>query len=80
MFSLVYAVFHATVRVVDVAKKNALHTQLLASVISTGPGEKLDERLSALTLKTKTGISRTRELHDDSNVCTTDHELPGYVE
>lgn len=55
----VYAVFHATVRVVDVAKKNALHTQLLASVISTGPGEKLDERLSALTPKTKTGISRT---------------------
>ncbi|KAG9101703.1 inositol polyphosphate 5-phosphatase [Ceratobasidium sp. 370] len=53
----VYAIFHATARVIDIAKKNALQAQLLASVTSTGLHESLDEKLAALTVKT--GIART---------------------
>lgn len=56
----VYAVFHATVRMIDVAKRNALQAQLLASVTRTTPGQSLDEKLAALSFKPeKTGIART---------------------
>ncbi|KAG8756095.1 inositol polyphosphate 5-phosphatase, partial [Ceratobasidium sp. 428] len=53
----VYAIFHATARMIDISKKNALQVQLLASVTSTGPHERLDEKLATLTIKT--GIART---------------------
>ncbi|KAF8607527.1 inositol polyphosphate phosphatase [Ceratobasidium sp. AG-I] len=76
----VYAVFYTTVRVIDVAKRSALQAQLLASVTATGPDEKLDEKLAALTLNTKTGISRTRELHDDANKCAPTHVLLRRIE
>lgn len=63
------------VRVIDVAKRNALQAQLLASVATTGPGEKLDEKLAALALNSKTGIDRTRELHGNAYGCTVAHML-----
>ena len=40
----------ADVRIIDAVKKAALSRMLLESVISTTPGEKLDEKLSALAL------------------------------
>ncbi|THH12240.1 hypothetical protein EW145_g127 [Phellinidium pouzarii] len=46
----VFAIFRAEVRVVDAAKRNALHHLLLDSVLSTGPDEKLDEKLAMMTL------------------------------
>lgn len=52
LFTAVYAVFYATIRIIDVAKRDALRAQLLAN-------ETLDEKFGALTLKT--GIARTRE-------------------
>jgi hypothetical protein len=40
----------ADVRIIDAMKKAALSRMLLESVVSTAPGEKLDEKLSALAL------------------------------
>jgi hypothetical protein len=40
----------AEVRVIDSVKRAALSRLLLESVVSTAPGEKLDEKLAALTL------------------------------
>jgi hypothetical protein len=40
----------ADVRVIDTVKKAALSRMLLESVIATTPGEKLDEKLTALAL------------------------------
>lgn len=40
----------ADVRVIDAVKRATLSRLLLESVISTAPGEKLDEKLAALTL------------------------------
>ncbi|KAJ7639012.1 inositol polyphosphate phosphatase [Roridomyces roridus] len=51
----VFAIFHAAVRVVDVAKRTALSQLLLQSVIATAPGEKLDEKLAALALPPSIG-------------------------
>ncbi|KAI0034116.1 DNase I-like protein [Vararia minispora EC-137] len=45
----VYAFFRATVRIVDHAKKETLSRLLTESVTSTAPGEKLEEKLAALT-------------------------------
>ncbi|KAI0065841.1 DNase I-like protein [Artomyces pyxidatus] len=45
----VYAAFRATVHIIDSAKKEALSRLLLENVTSTAPGEKLDEKLAALT-------------------------------
>ncbi|KAG8690428.1 inositol polyphosphate 5-phosphatase [Ceratobasidium sp. 423] len=53
----IYAIFHATVRVIDVAKRNALQTQLLAELTHTNPSQTLDQKFSKMTIKT--GISRT---------------------
>lgn len=50
--STVFALMRADVRVIDTVKKAALSRLLLESVVSTGPGEKLDEKLAALTLPT----------------------------
>jgi hypothetical protein len=44
----VYALFRASVRIVDIAKRTALSQQLLRNVTSTAPGEKLEEKLAAL--------------------------------
>jgi len=46
----VFALMKADVRINDAVKKAALSRMLLESVISTTPGEKLDEKLSALAL------------------------------
>jgi hypothetical protein len=40
----------ADVRVIDAMKKAALSRLLLDSVVATAPGEKLDEKLTALAL------------------------------
>ncbi|KAH8118625.1 inositol polyphosphate phosphatase [Phellopilus nigrolimitatus] len=47
----VFAIFRAEVRVIDATKRNALHRLLLDSVVSTGPDEKLDEKLASMTLE-----------------------------
>lgn len=47
---IVFAIFRAGVRVIDTVKKTALQKLLLDSVISTEPGEKLDEKLASMTL------------------------------
>lgn len=46
----VYAIFRAQVRVIDVVKRNALQKLLYESIVSTGPGEKLDVKLASMTL------------------------------
>jgi hypothetical protein len=56
--SAVYAIFHATVRVIDTAKKDALQAQLLAELTHTKAGESLEQKLSKMNIKT--GIARTR--------------------
>ena len=45
----VFALFRAEVRIIDHAKRAALQKLLLENVTSTAPGEKLDEKLAALT-------------------------------
>lgn len=45
---LVFALFRADVRIIDVVKRATLSRLLLESVVSTAPGEKLDEKLAAL--------------------------------
>ncbi|KAF9534756.1 inositol polyphosphate phosphatase [Crepidotus variabilis] len=51
----VFAIFRAEIRVVDPVKKAALSRILLENVVSTEPGEVLDEKLARLTLPTETG-------------------------
>ncbi|KAJ7490357.1 SacI homology domain-containing protein [Mycena galericulata] len=51
----VFAIFRAAVRTIDVAKRTALSQLLLQSVITTAPGEKLDDKLAALALPTTFG-------------------------
>ncbi|KAI0306833.1 inositol polyphosphate phosphatase [Multifurca ochricompacta] len=46
---VLYAAFRATVHIIDHAKKAALSHLLAESVMSTAPGETLDEKLAALT-------------------------------
>ncbi|CAE6420494.1 unnamed protein product [Rhizoctonia solani] len=53
----IYAIFHATVRVIDTAKKDALQAQLLAELTHTKAGESLEQKLSKMNIKT--GIART---------------------
>ncbi|KAA1473494.1 inositol polyphosphate phosphatase [Dentipellis sp. KUC8613] len=45
----VYAVFQGTVHIIDPVKRANLSRLLLESVTATAPGEKLDEKLAALT-------------------------------
>ncbi|KAL5636707.1 hypothetical protein ACGC1H_000616 [Rhizoctonia solani] len=53
----IYAIFHATVRVIDTAKKDALQTQLLQELMHTNSGQTLDQKLSKMSVKT--GTART---------------------
>ncbi|KAJ7682572.1 SacI homology domain-containing protein [Mycena polygramma] len=46
----VFAIFRAAIRTIDVAKRTALSRLLLQSVITTAPGEKLDDKLAAMAL------------------------------
>ncbi|KAL5530111.1 SYJ1 [Sanghuangporus sanghuang] len=46
----VFAIFRAEVRVIDVVKRTAMQKLLLDSIVSTEPGEKLDEKLATMTL------------------------------
>ncbi|KAF9464340.1 inositol polyphosphate phosphatase [Collybia nuda] len=46
----VYAAFRAEVRIIDAVKRAALSRLLIENIISTTPGEKLDEKLAALVL------------------------------
>ncbi|CAA7259620.1 unnamed protein product [Cyclocybe aegerita] len=50
----VFARYRAKVRVVDPVKKAALSRMLLESIVSTEPGESLDEKLANLTLPMNT--------------------------
>lgn len=57
-FPLVYAIYRAEIRVVDPVKKATLSRMLLDSVVSTEPGEKLDEKLANLSLPVDAGGER----------------------
>jgi hypothetical protein len=46
----VFGIFRAAIRTIDVAKRAVLSRMLLQSVLSTAPGEKLDDKLAALAL------------------------------
>jgi hypothetical protein len=48
--SLVFALFRAQVLIIDAVKRATLSRLLLEHIISTAPGEKLDEKLAALVL------------------------------
>ena len=52
--SAVFATYRANVRIIDPVKKAALSRMLLEGVVSTQPGEKLDEKLANLSLPTDT--------------------------
>jgi hypothetical protein len=47
--SSVFGIFRAEVRVIDHAKRATLSRLLLDNVMSTAPGERLDEKLASLT-------------------------------
>ncbi|KAF5322195.1 hypothetical protein D9619_000489 [Psilocybe cf. subviscida] len=51
----VFATYRANVRIIDPVKKAALSRMLLDGVVSTQPGEKLDEKLANLSLPSDTG-------------------------
>ncbi|KAK7470419.1 Inositol-1,4,5-trisphosphate 5-phosphatase 1 [Stygiomarasmius scandens] len=46
----VFGIFRASVRIIDTVKRAALSKLLLDSVLSTAPGEKLDDKLASLVL------------------------------
>lgn len=48
--SLVFAFFIAQVLIIDAVKRATLSRLLLENIISTAPGEKLDEKLAALVI------------------------------
>lgn len=54
IFGLVFGIFSAEVRVIDQTKRANLSHLLLENVTSTAPGEKLDEKLAALTFSNDT--------------------------
>lgn len=54
--TLVFALFNADVRVIDVTKQEAIRRLLLKHVVATGPGEKLDEKLAMLSLVTERDV------------------------
>lgn len=54
-FPAVFATYRANVRIIDPVKKAALSRMLLDGVVSTQPGEKLDEKLANLSLPSDTG-------------------------
>lgn len=47
---LVFAYFRAQVLIIDAVKRATLSRLLLENIISTAPGEKLDEKLAALVI------------------------------
>ncbi|PIL37300.1 hypothetical protein GSI_00993 [Ganoderma sinense ZZ0214-1] len=49
----VFALFRAEVRIVDHAKRAALQKLLLENVLTTAPGEKLDEKLASLAFSSE---------------------------
>lgn len=51
----VFATYRASVRIIDPVKKATLSRMLLEGVVSTQPGEKLDEKLANLSLPIETG-------------------------
>jgi hypothetical protein len=53
--STVFATYRAEVRIIDPVKKAALSRILLDGIVSTKPGEKLDEKLANLILPSETG-------------------------
>lgn len=57
----VFALFRATVRIVDHTTRLALSRMLFDNVTSTAPGEKLDEKLASLTFS-----NEPRECKDTS--------------
>lgn len=68
----VYALFRATVRVIDHAKKAALARALTEGVTATAPGETLDEKLATLTLES-TGDSERACLDFQLTTYADDH-------
>lgn len=52
---LVFALFRVSIRKIDSAKKSSLSQELLKSLVATGPGEKLEEKLSNLRIDTGRG-------------------------
>ena len=54
-FAKVFAIYRAEVRIIDPVKKAALSRILLDGMVSTKPGEKMDEKLANLILPSETG-------------------------
>ncbi len=55
---IVFTIFKADIRIVDTVKKAALSQLLLENIISTQPGENLDEKLASIALPDTVGECR----------------------
>lgn len=53
-----FAIFRADIRIIDTVKKAALSQLLLENIVSTQPGEKLDEKLASIALPDTVGECR----------------------
>jgi hypothetical protein len=65
----VFSIFRADVRIIDTIKRAALSHVLLESVLSSPPGENLDEKLASLQFPTN---FVDRAFMDSSHSCVTD--------
>lgn len=54
-----FGIFRADIRVVDTVKKAALSQLLLENIVSTQPGESLDDKLARITLPDTVGECRS---------------------
>jgi hypothetical protein len=61
---LVFALFHAEVRIIDNSKRAALSRLLLDSVLSIDAGEKLDEKLASMALPANFSDRKYISLHE----------------
>ncbi|KAK7054247.1 inositol polyphosphate phosphatase [Favolaschia claudopus] len=62
----VFAIFRAAIRTIDIVKRAALQQLLLQSVVSTAPGEKLDDKLAAMALPATLGEDLPPPSSDDA--------------
>lgn len=56
--------FRAEVRIVDHAKKNALQKSLLQQITSTGPNERLEDKLNAMNINYPDASNRALMMPD----------------
>jgi synaptojanin len=67
MISIVFAIFKSSVRIIDNMKRATLSRLLLESVISTTPGEKLDEKLASWPLPSDFADRKSNGTHSLTN-------------